>query len=112
MRKLFFCLLLSLAPQGAFAQWAGSNWNIPDHNVILHCKPLPYRIDCSISRMSNPQYSSNCFYVDGQGYSHRLKPDYRFGFANDIVNIQVTDGMRISAQLVEVATGRKSHCSE
>jgi hypothetical protein len=111
-RILLAFLSLFLVPETAFAQWAGSNWNIPDRNVALHCAPLPYQIHCSISRLSNPQYSSNCFYVDGEGYSHLMKRDYHFGYSNPIVTVQVTDGMRISAQLVEVATGRKAQCSE
>lgn len=112
MKRLAALLLLLFAPYGASAQWAGSNWNIPDRNVALKCAPTPYRIHCSISRMSNPEYSSNCFYVDGEGYSHLMKRDYRFGFANDIVNVQVNDGMRITAQLTEIASGRKATCSE
>lgn len=112
MRRLVLCLLLSLAPHGAFAQWAGSNWNIPDRNVALKCAPLPYKIHCSISRMANPEYSSNCFYVDGEGYSHPMRRDFRFGFSNEIVKVQVDDGMTITAQLTEVATGRKARCAE
>ena len=62
--------------------------------------------------MANPQFASNCFYVDGEGYSHLMKRDYRFGFSNDIVNVQVNDGMRVTAQLTELATGAKAHCAE
>lgn len=113
MKRLVACLLLSAAPAGvALAQWAGTNWNIPDRNVALKCAPTSYRIHCSISRMANPEYSSNCFYVDGEGYSHLMKRDYRFGFSNNIVNVHVNDGMRITAQLTEVSTGRKATCSE
>ncbi|WP_442755824.1 hypothetical protein ACNHKD_03980 [Methylocystis sp. JAN1] len=110
-----FALLVAplSAPAGALAgSVASPNWMVPNKDVALHCAPLPYEIHCSISRMANPQYSSFCFYVDGSGYSHPMKRDYRFGFYNDVVAIKVNDGLRITGQLTEARTGRKAICSE
>jgi hypothetical protein len=113
-RRLFALLCLSLtAPASALAgSVASPNWMVPNKDVAMHCAPLSYEIHCSISRMANPQYSSFCFYVDGNGYSYPMKRDYRFGFYNDIVSIKVNDGMRITGQLTEARTGKKAVCSE
>lgn len=89
-----------------------NNFMVPDKDVILHCAPLRYEFHCSISRMANPRFSSFCFYVGPGGQSYLMKRDYRFGFHNEIVSIQVNDGMRITAQLREARTGRQARCSE
>jgi hypothetical protein len=105
--------LFAAVPASAFAgSAASSNWMVPNKDVALHCSPLPYKIHCSISRMANPQYSSFCFYVDGNGYSYPMKRDYRFGFHNEIVSVKVHDGLRITGLLTEARTGRKASCSE
>jgi hypothetical protein len=110
----FALLLLSLsAPASAFAgSVASPNWMVPNKDVALHCTPLSYKIHCSISRLATPEYSSFCFYVDGEGYSYPMKRDYRMGFYNDIVSIKVNDGLRITGQLTEARTGKKALCSE
>lgn len=110
---LAMCALLSAVPAPSIAgSVASSNWMIPNRDVALHCSPLRYEIHCSISRMANPQYSSFCFYVDGEGRSYPMKRDYRFGFFNDIVAIKVTDGLRITGQLTEQRSGAQARCAE
>lgn len=91
---------------------ASPNFNIPNKDVVLRCAPLAYEIHCSISRMANPEYSSFCFYVASDRRSYPMKRDYRFGFRNGIVTIQVTNGMRISADLVEDSSGARARCTE
>lgn len=111
--KAFAALLAALAapaPASA-ASMSANNFQIPSKDVTLLCTPLRYRVNCSISMRANPQYSSFCFYV-AQGRSYPMKTDYRFGFYNDIVDIQVDDGMRISAELTERSTGRRAHCAQ
>ncbi|WP_424360834.1 hypothetical protein [Methylocystis parvus] len=112
-RRIALLLLSATAPASALAgSVASPNWMVPNKDVAMHCAPLPYEIHCSISRMANPQYSSFCFYVDGNGSSYPMKRDYRFGFYNDIVSIKVHDGLRITGQLTEARTGKKASCSE
>ncbi len=103
--------LLSVCPATA-GSVASPNWNVPNKDVVLHCAPIAYEIHCSISRLANPEYSSFCFYVANDGRSYPMKRDYRFGFANPIVALQVTNGMRITAELREQKTGARAHCSE
>lgn len=91
---------------------ASPNFNIPNRDVVLRCTPLAYEIHCSISRMANPEYSSFCFYVANDGRSYPMKRDYRFGFSNGAFTIKVTDGLRISADLVEDRTGAHARCTE
>ncbi len=105
----FLLLLVSPAMAGSVAS---PNWNVPNKDVVLHCAPLAYEIHCSISRLANPQYSSFCFYVAGDGRSYPMKRDYRFGFSNPIVAIKVHDGLRITGELTEERTGARAHCSE
>lgn len=106
-------MLLPLAPLEAFAgSVASPNFMVPNKDVALHCAPLHYEIHCSISRLATPEYSSFCFYVDGEGYSYPMKRDFRFGFFNDIVSIKVTDGMKITGVLTEARTGKRATCSE
>lgn len=112
LRYVLLPLFLS-APASAFAgSVASPNWMVPNKDVALRCAPLAYEIHCSISRLATPQYSSFCFYVDGEGYSYPMKRDYRMGFYNDIVSIKVADGLRITGQLTEARTGKKALCSE
>jgi hypothetical protein len=110
-RGLAVFLLLGVTPAGA-GSVASPNWNVPNKDVVLHCAPLRYVIHCSISRMANPEYSSFCFYVDGEGRSHPMKGDYRFGFSNSIVALKVTNGLRISADLTEHRSGAHARCVE
>jgi hypothetical protein len=104
-------LLLCVSPAIA-GSVASSNWNVPNKDVVLRCAPLRYVIHCSISRMANPEYSSFCFYVDAEGRSHPMKRDYRFGFANSIVALKVTNGLRIAADLTEQRSGAHARCVE
>lgn len=90
---------------------SANNFQIPSKDVRLLCAPLRYRINCSISMRANPQYSSFCFYTAG-GRSFPMKTDYRFGFYNEVVDMQLTDGLRISAALTEKATGRRARCTQ
>lgn len=108
----FVCLVVCHAAPAVAGSVASSNWNIPNKDVILHCAPLRYEIHCAISRMANPEYSSFCFYVAGDGRSYPMKRDYRFGFDNPIVSIKVTNGLRISADLTERRSGAHARCLE
>jgi hypothetical protein len=102
-----------LVPGAALAgSVASPNFNVPNKDVVLRCAPLPYEIHCSISRLANPEYSSFCFYVGDDRSSYPMKRDYRFGFYNGIVTIKVTNGMQISADLVEDRTGAHARCRE
>ncbi len=113
MRRGIVCVSLLLPVSPAIAgSVASPNWNIPNKDVVLHCAPPSYKIHCSISRMANPEYSSSCFYVDGEGRSHRMKPDYRFGFTNPIVALKVTNGLRITADLTDLRSGAHARCAE
>lgn len=105
LAALFVAALAAAAPMSA------NNFQIPSRDVSLLCAPLRYRVNCSISMRANPQYSSFCFYVAG-GRSYPMKTDYRFGFYNDIVDLRVTDGLRISAELTERSTGRRARCAQ
>jgi hypothetical protein len=91
---------------------ASTNFMIPNKDVVLHCAPLPYQIHCSIARTANPQYSSFCFYVASDGRSYPMKRDYRFGFFTDSLGLKVRDGLRITARLTELSSGKQANCSE
>jgi hypothetical protein len=109
----YLCLSLLAIPASALAgSVASPNWMVPNKDVVLHCAPLHYEIHCSISRLATPQYSSFCFYVGADGRSYPMKRDYRFGFDNEIISLKVDDGLRITAQLTELRSGKRASCSE
>ncbi len=113
LRAALVAVFSLVAPAAAVAgSVASPNWMVPNKDVALHCAPLPYEIHCSISRLATPEYSSFCFYVDGEGNSYPMKRDYRFGFFNEIVSIKVHDGLKITGLLTEARSGKTSRCSE
>lgn len=109
------CVGMLLAALNAAPATAGpmsaNNFQIPSKDVSLVCAPLRYRVNCSISMRANPQYSSFCFYIAG-GRSYPMKTDYRFGFYNDVIDLRVNDGMRISGDLTERSSGRRARCTQ
>ncbi|TLG75062.1 hypothetical protein [Methylocystis sp. B8] len=115
MRKLFASTIfvaLSLACDTAFAgAMSANNFGIPSKDVALHCSPANYSIHCSISLRANPEYSSYCFYV-ADGRSYPMKTDYRFGFYNNIVNLHLSNGSRVTADLKDLRTGAHARCFE
>ena len=86
-------------------------WPVPPKEVRLSCAPLPYVFDCSISRMPNPQFTSQCFYVADE-QSTLMRSDHRMGFYNDIVRIKVDAGMQVTASLTELSSGAQASCTE
>lgn len=106
------CAVSALSAGDALAgAMSANNFMIPSKDVVLVCAPLRYRTHCSISLRANPQYSSYCFYVSSD-QSYPMKTDYRFGFYNEIVSIQVHDGLRIFGELRELRTGARARCHQ
>ncbi len=95
----------------ALAGGLSPNFMGPSKDVALRCAPLPYVIHCTISRMANPEYKSYCFNVAG-GRSTPMRTDYRFGFFDNALHVKVHNGMRITAALTELRTGRRAICRE
>jgi hypothetical protein len=104
--------LASLALTGpALAGALSPNFMGPSKDVALRCAPLPYLIHCTISRMANPEYKTYCFNVAG-GRSTPMRTDYRFGFYDRALHVKVHNGVRITAALTELRTGRRAICQE
>lgn len=79
--------------------------------VRLTCATLPYVFDCAIPLVTNPEFTSRCFYV-AQGQSSLMRADHRMGFSNAIVSLQVNPGLAVTAVVTENRTGKQSHCEE
>ncbi len=105
--RMAVCFLAIASSTPALGQYL----MVPPRNVVLRCLPTRFVFHCSISRMANPQYESYCFYVAG-GRSWLMRTDYRFGFYNDVVRINVHNGFPITARLTNLRSGGRAFCSE
>ena len=106
------CTALSLTWETAAAgAMSANNFMLPTKDVALKCAPLNYSMHCSISSRANPQYSSYCFYV-AAGQSYPMKTDYRFGFYNNVVSLQLKNSSPVTAQLRDLRTCAHARCFE
>ncbi len=84
---------------------------IPPHNVRLQCSPLSYVIDCSVARTANPELNSNCWLVSGN-QSFLMNTDSKFNFFANGLQMHLHNGMAITGELTETATGNRAICKE
>lgn len=100
---------LALSTMLILGPWLASA-AIPPRNVSLTCSD-GHVLHCSISRMANPEYNSNCWYIAGN-QSWLMKKDYRFTFYNNLVRVHLNNGMKITANLINLSSGAHAFCRE
>jgi hypothetical protein len=111
MKKIDLKVGLLLGLLAGLGSVAANAKGVPPRNVVLRCAPLSYVIDCSVSRNSNPELDTNCWYV-AEGKSWVMDRHRHFNFSNEIVSIHLNNNMQITANLTERATGNQTVCSE